>query len=104
TIAESLAIGDPGSGFEAIQSIRETQGFADAPTDPEILEGVRLLAREEGVFSEPAGGTTAATLQRAREDGRIDRDERGVLLWSGSGLKTRAGWGVACRPRSPRLP
>ncbi|TLZ95885.1 MAG: pyridoxal-phosphate dependent enzyme, partial [Methanobacteriota archaeon] len=45
TIAESLAIGDPGSGFEAVQSIRETHGFADAPTDPEILEGVRLLAR-----------------------------------------------------------
>src|SRR5207302_3727332 len=51
TIAESLAVGDPGSGFEAIQSIRETHGFADAPTDPEILEGVRLLARKEGVFS-----------------------------------------------------
>src|SRR5881396_3470 len=104
TIAESLAVGDPGSGFEAIQSIRETHGFADAPTDPEILEGVRLLAREEGVFSEPAGGTTAATLKRAREDGRIDRDERVVLLVTGNGLKTPAVWGNAFPPLAPILP
>ena len=104
TIAESLAIGDPGSGFEAIQSIRETHGFADAPTDPEILEGVRLLAREEGVFSEPAGGTTVATLKRAREDGRIDRDERVVLLVTGNGLKTPAVWGNAFPPLVPIPP
>ncbi len=104
TIAESLAIGDPGSGFEAIQSIRETHGFADAPTDPEILEGVRLLAREEGVFSEPAGGTTVATLKRAREDGRLDRDERVVLLVTGNGLKTPAVWGNAFPPLAPIPP
>ena len=104
TIAESLAIGDPGSGFEAVQSIRETHGFADAPTDPEILEGVRLLAREEGVFSEPAGGTTVATLKRAREDGRIDRDERVVLLVTGNGLKTPAVWGNAFPPLAPIPP
>ena len=104
TIAESLAVGDPGSGFEAIQSIRETHGFADAPTDPEILEGVRLLAREEGVFSEPAGGTTVATLKRAREDGRIDRDERVVLLVTGNGLKTPAVWENAFPPLVPIPP
>jgi len=104
TIVESLAIGDPGSGFEAIQSIRETHGFADAPTDPEILEGVRLLAREEGVFSEPAGATTVATLKRAREDGRIDRDERVVLLVTGNGLKTPAVWGNAFPPLTPMPP
>ena len=104
TIVESLAIGDPGSGFEAVQSIRGTHGFADAPTDAEILEGVRLLAREEGVFSEPAGGTTVATLKRAREDGRIDRDERVVLLVTGNGLKTPAVWGDAFPPLVPVPP
>jgi len=104
TIVESLAIGDPGSGVEAVQSIRGTHGFADAPTDAEILEGVRLLAREEGVFSEPAGGTTVATLKRAREDGRIDRDERVVLLVTGNGLKTPAVWGDAFPPLVPVPP
>ncbi len=101
TIVESLAIGDPGSGFEAIRSMRATQGFADDPTDAEILEGVRLLARTEGVFSEPAGGTVVATLKRAREDGRIDRDERVVLLITGNGLKTPAVWQDAAPPPAP---
>lgn len=87
TIAESLAIGDPASGHEAIQIMRATRGFADAPTDEEIVDGMRLLARTEGVFAEPAGGTTVATLRRAREDGRIGRDERVVLLVTGNGLK-----------------
>jgi len=101
TIVESLAIGDPGSGFEAIRSMRATQGFADDPTDAEILEGVRLLARTEGVFSEPAGGTVVATLKRAREDGRIDRDERVILLITGNGLKTPAVWQDAAPPPAP---
>ena len=87
TIAESLAIGDPASGFEAIQIMRTSRGFADGPTDAEILAGSRLLARTEGVFAEPAGGATVATLRRARQDGRIDRDERVVLLVTGNGLK-----------------
>lgn len=104
TIAESLAIGDPGSGFDAIRAMRATRGFADAPTDPEILEGVRLLARTEGVFAEPAGGTTVATLKRAREDGRIDRDERVVLLVTGNGLKTPAVWGETFPPLPPVAP
>jgi len=92
TIVESLAIGDPASGTEAVQIMRRTRGFADAPTDAEILEGLELLARTEGVFSEPAGGTTVATLKRARADGRIDRDERVVLLITGNGLKAPGVW------------
>jgi threonine synthase len=104
TIVESLAIGDPGSGFEAIRSMRATQGFADAPTDAEILEGVKLLARTEGVFSEPAGGTVVAAVKRAREDGRIDRDERVVLLVTGNGLKTPAVWRESMGPLAPVAP
>ena len=87
TIAESLAIGDPASGTEAIQIMRRSRGFADAPTDSEILDAQELLAKTEGVFAEPAGGTTVATLRRARDDGRIDRDERVVILVTGNGLK-----------------
>lgn len=98
TVAESLAIGDPASGYEAIQIIRRTHGFADAPRDEEILEGQRLLARTEGVFAEPAGGIPVATLKRAVEDGRIDRGERVVLLVTGNGLKTPAVWDGALPP------
>ncbi len=104
TIAESLAIGDPASGYEAIQIIRRTRGFADAPKDEEILEGQKVLARTEGVFAEPAGGTTVATLRRAAEDGRIDRGERVVLLVTGNGLKAPAVWNGALPPLTPIPP
>ncbi len=104
TIAESLAIGDPASGYEAIQIIRRTRGFADAPKDDEILEGQKILARTEGVFAEPAGGTTVATLRRAAEDGRIDRGERVVLLVTGNGLKAPAVWNGALPPLTPVPP
>ena len=104
TIAESLAIGDPASGYEAIQAMRTTRGFADAPNDAEILGGQGLLARTEGVFTEPAGGTTVATLKRAREDGRIDRDERVVLLVTGNGLKAPGVWRETFPPLTPVPP
>jgi len=104
SIAESLAIGDPASGYDAIQIMRRTRGFADAPQDAEILEGQKLLARTEGVFAEPAGGTTVATLKRAVEDGRIDRSERVVLLVTGNGLKTPAIWSGALPPLTPVAP
>jgi len=104
TIAESLAIGDPASGHEAIQIMRRTRGFADAPSDPEIIEAQRLLARTEGVFAEPAGGTTVATLKRALEDGRIDRDERVVLLVTGNGLKAPSVLSASFPPLTPVAP
>lgn len=104
TIAESLAIGDPASGYEAIQIMRRTRGFADAPRDEEILEGQRALARTEGVFAEPAGGTAVATLRRAAEDGRIDRGERVVLLVTGNGLKTPAVWDGVLPAMTPVAP
>lgn len=104
TIAESLAIGDPASGAEAIEIIRRTRGFADAPRDAEILEGQRLLARTEGVFAEPAGGTAVATLKRAVDQGRIDPSERVVLLITGNGLKTPAVWNGALPPLVPVPP
>ncbi len=92
TIVESLAIGNPASGFDAIRIMRSSHGFADGPSDEEILDGQRLLAQTEGVFAEPAGGTTVATLRRAVDDGRIATDERVVLFVTGNGLKAPGVW------------
>lgn len=88
TVAESLAIGDPASGADAIRAIKETGGFADAPSDEQIIEGQHLLAREEGIYSEPAGGCVVATLKRGLESGAVGRDETVVCLITGNGLKT----------------
>jgi len=87
TIVKSLAIGNPASGALAISKIRETHGTADAPTDEEILQAETLLAKKEGIFAEPAGATTLATVIRLIDAGEIDKDEIVVCLVTGSGFK-----------------
>ncbi|MGQ9788834.1 MAG: threonine synthase [Candidatus Hadarchaeaceae archaeon] len=89
TICKSLAIGDPADGYYALEAIRKTKGSGRAPNDNEIVEGVKLLARAEGIFTEPAGGATVATLKKLVEDGEVDRDEQVVLYITGNGLKTQ---------------
>lgn len=88
TIAESLAIGDPASGPEALEAIRASGGFADAPSPGEVVDAIRAAARWEGVWTEPAGGTVLATLRRKREEGVLDRTDRIVVFLTGAGWKT----------------
>ncbi|NOZ59415.1 MAG: threonine synthase [Euryarchaeota archaeon] len=89
TIEKSLAIGNPADGHYALKVIRETRGTAGAASDPEIIEGIKLLARTEGIFTETAGGVVIATLKNLVEAGEIDRDERVVAYITGNGLKTQ---------------
>jgi threonine synthase len=88
TIAKSLAIGDPADGPYAIELARRTGGGIDSVTDDEIREGIRLLAETTGVFTETAGGVTAAVLAKLAERGDIGPAERVVLVITGEGLKT----------------
>ena len=64
TIAKSLAIGNPADGYYAARVVRKTEGTAEAVTDDEIVDGIRLLASTEGIFAETAGGVTIAALKR----------------------------------------
>ena len=88
TIAKSLAIGNPADGYYALRTIEETGGYAEAATDQEIVEGIKLLARTEGIFAETAGGVTVACLKKLAEQGRIQPDELTVAYITGLGLKT----------------
>src|SRR5690242_4233860 len=88
TIAKSLAIGNPADGYFALDAVRRTGGGFAAVNDGEIVEGMRLLARTEGIFAETAGGVTIATLQRLAAEGTIRPDERVVVYITGHGLKT----------------
>ncbi len=89
TIAKSQAIGDPADGYFAAKLIRETGGWAEDVSDPEIREAMALLAKTEGVFAETAGGVTLAVARKLIEQGRIPRDEEIVLCITGNGLKTQ---------------
>ena len=75
TIAKSLAIGNPADGYYALDVIRSTGGACGSVTDDEVVEGMRLLARTEGIFGETAAGVTIATLARLARDGVVRRDE-----------------------------
>jgi threonine synthase len=88
TIASSIAIGDPADGYYVIQAVRESGGWGESVTDEEILEGIKLLARTEGIFTEPAGGTEVAVAKKLIESGRIPRDESVVVSITGNGYKT----------------
>lgn len=89
TIVKSLAIGNPADGFYSIQTINETGGYGENPSDDEVVEGIRLLAEYAGVFSETAGGTVVGATKRLIEAGRINPDESIVLCITGHGLKTK---------------
>ena len=88
TIASSIAIGKPADGDYVIQAVKESGGWGESVRDEEILQGVRLLARTEGIFTEPAGGTEVAVTQKLIESGRIPRNESIVISITGNGYKT----------------
>ncbi len=89
TIAKSLAIGNPADGYYSLRIIKESGGVACAVDDGEIVEGIKLLARTEGIFAETAGGVTIGVLKKLAESGVIDPDELVVAYVTGNGLKTQ---------------
>jgi threonine synthase len=88
TIAKSIAIGNPADGYYVLRVVRESGGWGETATDPEIIDAIKLLARTEGIFAEPAGGTTLAVALKLINQGRIKRDETVVVSITGNGYKT----------------
>jgi threonine synthase len=88
TIARSLAIGNPADGNYASKLIRETGGWAEDVSDPEIVSAIKLVAETEGIFTETAGGVTAGVAEKLLRQGRIHPDQTTVLCITGNGLKT----------------
>src|SRR5206468_3312874 len=89
TIAKSNAIGNPADGYYAAQVVRDSKGWGETATDREIVDAIKLLAHTEGIWTEPAGGTTLAATIELLEQGRIPKDESIVISITGNGLKTQ---------------
>ncbi len=89
TIAKSIAIGNPADGYFAAETVRKSGGWADDVSDEEVIEGIRLLGRTEGIFTETAGGVTVAVARKLVEQGRFPADDVVVLAITGNGLKTQ---------------
>jgi threonine synthase len=103
TIARSLAIGNPADGPYAIKLIRESGGWAEDISDPEIVSAIQQLAETEGIFAETAGGVTAGVTEKLLAQGRIKREEITVVCITGNGLKTTDAL-VAEYPLSEPIP
>jgi threonine synthase len=104
TIAKSLAIGNPADGPYVLDVARRTGGAVEDVSDDEVVEGIQLLARTEGIFAETAGGVTVATLQKLLRDGRLDPDAETVVFNTGDGLKTLDAVAPVARPMATIRP
>src|SRR5207248_4315101 len=89
TIAKSIAIGNPADGYYVYQAVTHSKGWAESASDREIVDAIKLLAKLEGIWTEPAGGTTLAATVKLIQQGRIPRDESIVVSITGNGLKTQ---------------
>lgn len=106
TIAKSIAIGNPSDGAYVVQIARATGGVVESVTEEEILEGMELLARTEGIFTETAGGVTIGVLAKLARQGRWSGDETIVAYVTGHGLKTAEvlrGRSVLAEPIAPTV-
>lgn len=89
TVAKSLAIGNPADGIYSLRTLRQSSGSAYAIPEDEVVEGMKLLAETEGIFTETAGGVVVSGLKYLAKTGVIKRDEVTVAYITGNGLKTQ---------------
>jgi threonine synthase len=97
TIATAIRIGNPASWQQALDARDESGGAIEAVTDREILSAYRLLARQEGVFVEPASAASVAGLLQAHANGSIEPGQQVVCTVTGHGLKDPE-WAIAGAP------
>jgi threonine synthase len=95
TVSRSIAIGDPVDGPWALETIRRSGGWAAAVDDDAMREGIHLLAREEGIFTETAGGVTVSGARQLAAASRLSTSDEAVLCMTGNGLKTIEALGDA---------
>ena len=98
TIATAIRIGNPASWQQALAARDESGGAIEAVTDKRILEAYRLVAREEGVFVEPASAASVAGLLQARAEGTMPAGVRVVCTVTGNGLKDPE-WAISGAPQ-----
>jgi threonine synthase len=87
TVASAIRIGNPASWKGAVAARDESGGVIDAVSDDQILDAYRRLAREEGIFSEPASAAAVAGLLKMAAGGLDLRGRTVVCIITGSGLK-----------------
>jgi len=87
TIATAIRIGNPASWEQAEAARDESKGMIDMVDDNEIVDAYLRLAREEGIFCEPASAASVAGLLKLPELGVDLSGKTIVCILTGNGLK-----------------
>lgn len=100
TIADSISVGYPRAGAQALRALRNSNGIMIAVSDLEILDAIKILARQSGIFVEPAAAAGFAGLVKLNKEGRIKQGEKVVFIATGHGLKD-IKTAMSCLDRKP---
>lgn len=87
TVATAIRIGNPASWDKAVAAKEQSNGKIDEVTDQEILAAYQLIAREEGIFAEPASCASIAGIIKHLKQGLIKEGSQVVAVLTGNGLK-----------------
>jgi threonine synthase len=87
TLAAGMRVPAAVGDFLVIRSVRESGGTALTVTDEDMVDSVRDMSVYEGIFPAPEGGATLSALRLLLDSGEVNRDDRVVLLNTGSALK-----------------
>lgn len=90
TKVSGLQVASVVDGNLAIEECRPTGGTGHLVSDEFVWEVQRRLAREEGVFTEPAGAVALAGALQAAANGELRKDAAIVCMITGSGFKDDA--------------
>lgn len=104
TLADSISVGRPRDWAKALRAARESGGAIRTVPDAEIVTAIRALAREAGIFAEPAGAAGYAGLVADRREGLCPAGATAVVLVTGSGLKDPGAVARFARAPEPIAP
>ncbi len=91
TIADGIAVGDPVSAGMVLRDVKRSGGTFVAVSDDDLRSAMGTLASRGGVLAEPAGAAAWAGLERVLNEKLIGRDERVVVLVTGTAMKNLGG-------------
>jgi len=87
TVADSISVGVPRNGIKALNTIKESGGYMIDVSDEEIIDTIKYLASNSGIFGEPAGVTGFAGVRKLKKLGLVNKEDLIVTVVTGSGLK-----------------
>jgi len=87
TLADSISVDIPRNFYMTRGFLNKYSGEPLTVSDEQILEASSVLAKNTGIFSEPAAATAFAGFLNYKKQGKLPAGSKNVVLLTGSGLK-----------------